>query len=77
MPVRDGARGDGQRMTAAKRLVTLEARFVTDDDPNQLADRLREAVATIVGKDALEEFRIRTMPLERPKGERGGLRPIE
>lgn len=64
-------------MTAAKRLVTLEARFVTDDDPNQLADRLREAVATIVGKDALEEFRIRTMPLERPKGERGGLRPIE
>ncbi|HEX6400878.1 MAG TPA: hypothetical protein VF108_10485 [Actinomycetota bacterium] len=64
-------------MTSAKRLLTVEARFVTDDDPNQLADRIREAVATIVGKDALEEFRVRTMPLERPKGERGGLRPVE
>ena len=64
-------------MTAARRLVTVEARFVTADDPDQLADRVREAVATIVGKAALEEFRVRTMPLERPKGERGGLRPVE
>lgn len=62
---------------AAKRLVTVELRFVTKEDPNQLGDRVREAVATIVGKESLEEFRLRTMPLERPKGERGGLRPVE
>ena len=60
-----------------KRLVTLEIRFVSEEDPEQLADRVRESVSTIVGKDALEEFRVRTMPLERPKGERGGLRPVE
>jgi hypothetical protein len=62
---------------AAKRLVTLEIRFVSEEEPEQLADRVRESVSTIVGKDALEEFRVRTMPLERPKGERGGLRPVE
>ena len=62
---------------AAKRLVTVELRFVTNEDPDQLADRLRESVGVIVGRDALEEFRVRTMPLERPKGERGGLRPLE
>jgi hypothetical protein len=64
-------------MMAGKRLVTVEFRFVTSEDPDQLADRLRESVATIVGKDGLEEFRVRTMPLERPKGQRGGLRPVE
>ena len=62
---------------AGKRLVMLEIRFVSEEDPEQLADRVRESVSTIVGKDALEEFRVRTMPLERPKGERGGLRPVE
>lgn len=62
---------------ASKRLVTVELRFVTGEDPEQLADRLREAVGAIVGKESLEEFRVRTMPLERPKGERGGLRPLE
>jgi len=64
-------------MTAVKRLVSVELRFVTAEDPEQLADRVRESVATIVGKEALEEFRVRTLPLERPKGERGGLRPVE
>ena len=62
---------------AAKRLVSIELRFVTGEEPEQLADRVREAVATIVGKEALEEFRVRQLPLERPKGERGGLRPVE
>ena len=62
---------------AHRRLVTLEIRFVTAEDPGQLGDRVREAVATIVGKESLEEFRVRTMPLDRPKGERGGLRPVE
>jgi hypothetical protein len=64
-------------MSSAKRLVTVELRFVTTENAEQLADRLREAVGAIVGKDALEEFRVRTMPLDRPKGERGGLRPVE
>jgi hypothetical protein len=64
-------------MTAPKRLVSIEIRFVTGEEPEQLADRVREAVSTIVGKEALEEFRVRTLPLERPKGERGGLRPVE
>lgn len=64
-------------MTIGKRLVTVELRFVTAEDAEQLAARLRESVSTIVGKEALEEFRVRTMPLERPRGERGGLRPVE
>jgi hypothetical protein len=57
-------------------LVTVELRFVTEDDPEQLADRIRESVAAIVGRDRLEEFRTKPMPLEGPKG-KGGLRPIE
>ena len=52
------------------------AAVTTDEDPGQLADRMREAVATIVGKPSLEEFRVKTLPLERPD-ERGGLRPVE
>ena len=62
---------------AGETLVTVEFRFVTGDDPAQLADRIRESVATIVGKDALEEFRTKAIPLGGPKDERGGLRPVE
>ena len=62
-------------MMAGRTLVTVELRFTTDEDPTQLADRMREAVATITGKDALEEFRVKTLPLDGPN-ERG-LRPIE
>jgi hypothetical protein len=61
----------------AETLVTVELRFVTTEDPAQLGDRVRESVAAIVGKDALEEFRVKTIPLGGPKGEKGGLRPIE
>jgi hypothetical protein len=61
---------------ARRTLVTVELRFITGEDPGQLADRLREAVATIVGTDALEEFRVKTLPLEGP-GEKGGLRSVE
>ena len=50
-----------------KQLVTIELRFVTEDDPNQLGDRVRESVTMIVGKDALEEYRVRAMPLAPPK----------
>jgi hypothetical protein len=61
---------------SAATLVTVELRFVTEDDPEQLADRIRESVAAIVGRERLEEFRAKPMPLEGPKG-KGGLRPIE
>lgn len=64
-------------MMAGETLVTVEFRFVTGEDPEQLADRIRESVAAIVGKGALEEFRVKTMPLGDPKGEKGGLRPVE
>jgi acetylornithine deacetylase/succinyl-diaminopimelate desuccinylase-like protein len=64
-------------MMAGETLVTVELRFVTGEDPAQLADRVRESVAAIVGKDALEEFRVKTLPLGGPKGEKGGLRPVE
>ena len=62
-------------MMARRTLVTVELRFITDEDPGQLADRMREAVATIVGKDSLEEFRVKTIPLDGPN-EKGGLRPV-
>jgi hypothetical protein len=64
-------------MMAGQNLVTVEIRFVTDEDPGQLADRMRESVAIIVGKDSLEEFRVKTVPLGGPKGEMGGLRSVE
>jgi hypothetical protein len=48
-------------------LVTIELRFVADDDPDQLAERVRESIATIVGRERLEDFRVRALPLSRPK----------
>ncbi|HZD17119.1 MAG TPA: hypothetical protein VE669_03155 [Actinomycetota bacterium] len=48
-------------------LVTVELRFTTEEDPRQLGDRVRESVATIVGRDRLEEFRVRVLPLTPPK----------
>jgi hypothetical protein len=48
-------------------LVTVELRFKTTEDPDQLGARLREAVALIVGREALEEFRVRVLPLAQPK----------
>jgi hypothetical protein len=52
---------------ADKVLVTIEMRFTTEDEPEQLGERVREAVALIVGKDALEDFRLRVLPLAPPK----------
>lgn len=50
---------------AELQLITVELRFKTrDDDPGQIADRIQESAALIVGRDALEEFRWRSMPLE-------------
>lgn len=50
-------------------LATIELRFRADGDPTPLGDRIREAVALIVGRAELEEFRLRVLPLapkERP-----------
>jgi hypothetical protein len=50
-------------------LVTIEMRIRTTDDPKQLGDRVRESAALIAGREALEEFRVRVLPLvERKRG---------
>jgi hypothetical protein len=50
-----------------KVLVTIEMRFTTHDDPEQLGERIHEAVSLIVGRPALEDFRVRVLPLTPPK----------
>jgi hypothetical protein len=57
-----------------KVLVTVELRFTTEDDPQQLGERVRESVSQVVGRDHLEEFRLRVLPLSPPK--RPGPRPV-
>jgi hypothetical protein len=59
-------------------LVRVELAFVSDqgEDADALGDRIREATASIVGRDKLEEFRVRTLPLVEPK-KKGGLRPVD
>jgi hypothetical protein len=58
----------------ADRLVTVELRIRTAQDPTQLGDRIREAAALIAGREALEEFRVRSMPLDEPPK---SLRPVD
>ncbi len=48
-------------------LVTIEIRFRAEDDTQQLADRVRESIAMIVGRDNLEDYRVRELPLSPPK----------
>ena len=48
-------------------LVSIELRFTSQEDPQQLADRVRESVSMIVGRDHLEDFRVRVLPLSPPK----------
>jgi hypothetical protein len=52
---------------AEKVLVSIELRFTTEDDPGQLGDRVREAVSMVVGRESLEDFRLRVLPLTPPK----------
>ena len=52
---------------AEKVLVSIELRFTTEEDPRQLGDRVREAVSMVVGREALEDFRLRVLPLTPPK----------
>lgn len=56
---------------AEKVLVTVELRFTTEEDPKQLGDRVREAVSLVVGREALEDFRFRVLPLTPPEKPRG------
>jgi hypothetical protein len=56
---------------AEKVLVSIELRFTTEEDPRQLGDRVREAVSMVVGRQALEDFRLRVLPLTPPKKPRG------
>jgi hypothetical protein len=58
----------------ARQLVRVELAFVSEDDAEQTGERIRESVAQIVGRDSLEEFRVRTLPLD-PK--RDHLRPVD
>jgi hypothetical protein len=46
-----------------KNLVRVELSFASEEDPEALGDRIKESVANIVGREAIEEFRVRTMPL--------------
>jgi hypothetical protein len=59
---------------ADRQLVRIELSFVTEESPESLGDRVKESVALIVGRDALEEFRLRTMPLGKRKDH---LRPVD
>jgi len=52
---------------AAPVLLTIDIRFKTSDDPEQTAERVREAVRMIAGRDGLDHFRWRTELLEPPK----------
>lgn len=51
-------------------LVSVEMRFKTEADARALGDRIEEAVRLIVGRESLEEFRLRTLPLSQKKGPR-------
>ena len=54
-------------MTREPVLVTIEVRFRAEEDPQQLGDRVRESVSMIVGRDNLEDYRVRVLPLSPPK----------
>jgi hypothetical protein len=60
-------------MTGEPVLVRIELTFKTEGDPGALGERIEESVRLIVGREALEEFRVRTIPL----GRRKGPRPVE
>ena len=57
-------------MTDDRKLVQVELRFISTEDPAELGERIRESVRMIVGREALEEFRVRTLPLAEKKSPR-------
>jgi hypothetical protein len=54
-------------VTTGRQLVRVELTFVSESNAEQLGDRIREAVVMIVGRETLEEFRVRTLPLDERK----------
>ena len=52
---------------ATPELVQIDLRFTTTEDAEQVAERIRESVGMIVGRQALEHFRWRTEPIEPSK----------
>jgi hypothetical protein len=52
---------------AERVLVSIELRFTSEEDTAQIGDRVREAVSMVVGREALEDFRLRVLPLTPPK----------
>ena len=54
-------------MTGEPVLVTIELRFKTTEDPQLLGERIRESVSLIVGRDRLEDYRLRALPLTAPR----------
>jgi hypothetical protein len=59
----------------ARQLIRVELAFVSEEDPEQTGERIRESVALIVGRDHLEEFRVRALPLDPKKKDH--LRPVD
>jgi hypothetical protein len=59
----------------ARQLIRVELAFVSEEDPEQTGERIRESVALIVGRDRLEEFRVRALPLDPKKKDH--LRPVD
>ena len=59
----------------ARQLIRIELAFVSEEDEEQVGERIRESVAMIVGREALEEFRVRTLPLDNKKKDH--LRPVD
>ena len=57
-------------MSDDRKLVQVELRFISTEDPSELGERIRESVRMIVGREALEEFRVRTLPLVENKDPR-------
>ena len=55
-------------MSGEQVLVRIELTFKTEEDAHALGERIEESVRLIVGREALEEFRVRTLPLARRKG---------
>jgi hypothetical protein len=62
-------------MTDPRTLVRVELSFVTTQAPEPIGDRIQESVSQIVGREALEEFRVRTIPLDTKQ--KGHLRSVE
>ena len=48
-------------------LLSIEARIRTTEETDQLAERIRESISMIVGREQLEDFRVRELPLTPPK----------